>query len=749
MDSPPTGQGSTLKQMGKDLLNQLLPLLVSAGGIAALVLTVGAAVSMARFNAAGLPWEQAISAATESDMRTIGLIWLVVFGLLGLLAVTLAYIASPQGKATAAMYYALIAIATVEAGVVWYAARTDTAWHTTRVDRAAAAVLLEAAVAACLVVLCLHVRARREIAKARVDEEKAEIARQARRDARARERGHEVTSPPPKPPGDVLDGTPARRLLREGVAIVAVSAGVAWAAEAILAVRWYEVVILGLGLAILCAGLVLAREWRRAADEVCLSAETKHFHEKDDDPALALPHWAFLILGALSIGAGVGVALLFGNAWVFPSITLAGLLGLLTIRVAELSGGFRWYGVSVFFAVGLFGAAVGVLRMLDEPRLQPVAFLLKDGNGMKGVEGVYIGESDDRLWFASVALEDCEDDEVSRGSGRLRSVPIDRVTSVSIGPQMGLPSLAFEARAMLDAVRAEHPGKEPLAGPVAVRDAVALNSLGRQRGEAGRWVSLVDATGGSDEGLGRHPTIKLNGRQLRLRRPWEGDGRWQVHLPRHARSGPIYADCGERTNRAYLTVGRRPHAVLTARARGGGRWRLNAGASVDRRRGIRWYRWQAGGRSLGWGKNIAFKIERPRERRVMLAVGDSEGLEAITSVVLKGTFLRVYPSDALFCLNCRGLSEAGRRRIRALRAKLARANKVAIQVHTDERGGEARNDALSDARARAVERLLFPGRARCRRCSLKGFGETRALETNDHRRNRRVVVVVYRDRSAG
>jgi hypothetical protein len=110
MATDPSKDGSQLGQIVRDLL----PVVVTAGGLAFLLFAVGAAVSVARFSAAGLPWEQAISAATESDMRATGLIWLGIFGVLGLLAVTVVYVASPQGQATAATYYALIAIATAD-----------------------------------------------------------------------------------------------------------------------------------------------------------------------------------------------------------------------------------------------------------------------------------------------------------------------------------------------------------------------------------------------------------------------------------------------------------------------------------------------------------------------------------------------------------------------------------------------------------------------------------------------------------
>jgi flagellar motor protein MotB len=222
------------------------------------------------------------------------------------------------------------------------------------------------------------------------------------------------------------------------------------------------------------------------------------------------------------------------------------------------------------------------------------------------------------------------------------------------------------------------------------------------------------------------------------------DGEWQVRLPRRARSGPIYAECGERTNKAFLTVGKRPYPVLTARPRATSRWRLNAGASVARGGSIRWYRWEAGGRSLGWGKSITFEVGADRERRVTLAVGDSEGLDAVITVKLRGSLLRAYPADALFCIHCRRLSEQGRLRLQALQERAAEARKVSLHVHTDERGNQTRNEALSDARAQAMKRELLRNLRRRVRIAETGHGEHHPIATNAHRKNRRIVVVIHR-----
>ena len=192
MATDPPKEGSQLGHMGREFLTQILPLLVTAGGLALLLFAVGSAVSMARFSAAGLPWEQAISAATESDIRTTGLIWLVMFGLLGVLAVTLAYVASPQGEATAAMYYALIAIATAEALVVWFAAKEGQAFDPTPHDIGALATIAVATLGALLVVLALHIPAARSAKEEALKAQEA--AEKAAEEAASRRYGRDLYS---------------------------------------------------------------------------------------------------------------------------------------------------------------------------------------------------------------------------------------------------------------------------------------------------------------------------------------------------------------------------------------------------------------------------------------------------------------------------------------------------------------------------------------------------------------------------
>ncbi len=79
-----------MKQLAKDVAAAAVPLLVSAGGFLGFVTFAGGAVTWARFHAVGIPVGQAIDAIPDSGLIVEGAFILVVFALLGVLAVLLA-----------------------------------------------------------------------------------------------------------------------------------------------------------------------------------------------------------------------------------------------------------------------------------------------------------------------------------------------------------------------------------------------------------------------------------------------------------------------------------------------------------------------------------------------------------------------------------------------------------------------------------------------------------------------------------
>jgi outer membrane protein OmpA-like peptidoglycan-associated protein len=454
-----------------------------------------------------------------------------------------------------------------------------------------------------------------------------------------------------------------------------------------------------------------------------------------------VPLAAFAVLAVLSLGAGVATGLLLSHTWVGVAVTFTGALGLVAIRVAELSRGFSWYGVSVFFAVALFGAVAFILRTFEEPRLQPVAFLVKEGSQFRAVEGIYVGKSDDEIWYASIALDRCGSDDVRHAGARLQSVASKDVKALSIGPQMDLPDLAQEARAMRDSLTRQHAGGEAVPGPTAVREVVALGTPFKEKVGVNRWLMLHE-----EPALGlRHPTLTLNGVRLEVRKAGTDKRLWRVRLPRLARSGPLYAACARRLNRAFLTVHRHPLPMVTAtRTRSG--WTVDAYGSRDPDGNIVIYNWSAGGQT---GHGRTFDVEDADAKEAVLHVRDDTGLNAERTVEFRGRLERVYPSDLLFPFDRRHLSRQGARRLRAFRDEVAGAAFVRVRVYTDTRGSRGHNKALSQARAREVERVLLAGVVPAANRDVLGRGERPEERKGRHRQNRRVVVIILRKPPAG
>lgn len=160
----------------------------------------------------------------------------------------------------------------------------------------------------------------------------------------------------------------------------------------------------------------------------------------------------------------VGAALpnvVLHEPWVAGSILAAAALTLGLWRIAGLSKrGFVWFGLAVFISVPLFGTLTLMARNIDDPQVQPVALIRSTDGPDEAIQGLYVTEGDDRVYFATVATEGCEDD-LRGGSGRLLWVPKEEVVAMSVGP---LQSVTDAARASLEMAYALTPAVETPSG---------------------------------------------------------------------------------------------------------------------------------------------------------------------------------------------------------------------------------------------------------------------------------------------
>ena len=121
------------------------------------------------------------------------------------------------------------------------------------------------------------------------------------------------------------------------------------------------------------------------------------------------------------------------------------LSGMFALAVAKASPRetFFWTGLGVFVAAGGFGAAITFERTSKTPKAKPVAVLVK--GDLNGLSGLFVAETDDRLYLGRVALtreprwEEAEL-KVADERGRLLWVPKSEVIAWSIGAARNVPA---------------------------------------------------------------------------------------------------------------------------------------------------------------------------------------------------------------------------------------------------------------------------------------------------------------------
>jgi flagellar motor protein MotB len=108
---------------------------------------------------------------------------------------------------------------------------------------------------------------------------------------------------------------------------------------------------------------------------------------------------------------------------------------------------FTWYGLAVFISVPLFGTLTLMARNADEPQVQPVAMIRNTDGPDEAIQGLYVTETAERVYFANVATEGCEN-KLTPDSGRLLWVPEKEVVAMSIGPLQSVRDAGQDALEM-------------------------------------------------------------------------------------------------------------------------------------------------------------------------------------------------------------------------------------------------------------------------------------------------------------
>jgi lysophospholipase L1-like esterase len=163
---------------------------------------------------------------------------------------------------------------------------------------------------------------------------------------------------------------------------------------------------------------------------------SRHQHDLE---SLEFPRIALALTGLLCIA----VLIARDEAWLAAAVAVAAALGLFCLAIAAASGDrFAPYGLAVLISVPIFGAAAALLHGVDSPELQPVAAVLKSG---KPVCGVYVGESEGKLWLGRVVLDERGDVNHPR-AGAIFSIDSGQVATRLLGSLQ--PVARADARAV-------------------------------------------------------------------------------------------------------------------------------------------------------------------------------------------------------------------------------------------------------------------------------------------------------------
>lgn len=487
------------------------PVITSIGAVVGFVAAAGGAIVWTRFEAAELPADQALAAMPRGELVATGAVALAAFGVLGMVAVAGVYLIdhgrSGPIRRTPGLSRGLLALVAVEAAVVTglVAADKDAGWLRW-------GVCLE--IIALLFLLSLSL-ARAGTVWAWEADEKGNDRRGERpppdtwlkrlaRACRRRLLGVRRRDPTALQPGvpDTSDRSgakvnaatppepikPVTVTVQVAIALVVILLGgallmseddapqfVGVASQAVDRVQHLAAkdqtgpaAVAALALVILLAGGDFARRW------VARKPESSP-PEPDETYVLHLTRKGGVAMIGLAAALVAIPALIMWEGWLAVSLATAAILGAGAWLTATASGRkFSWYGPVVFASVPFLGATVAITSNLTDPQLQPMALIRADDGTREALQGIYIAENDDRIYFANVASDRCTG-EIMDDSGRMMWVDREDVVTVTLGPRQ---SVAHAGKKALDMFYALAPAA---ANPPVLRIARGKQRRGAQR----------------------------------------------------------------------------------------------------------------------------------------------------------------------------------------------------------------------------------------------------------------------------
>jgi hypothetical protein len=444
---------SAWTELLKDAAKALIPIFLTGASLLGFVAFAGAVIVWTRFDAIGVPPDQAVKAVPRNELVATGSSLLLLFGFFGVLALLGSYLVDRGGRATPGMSRALLLLVALE-GLIAIVLTDDV----TMLAKVGVGLGFFALIAlAVILTFDTQFATYADALVARDGETKA-----ARRGPDAL---HDIRGNPRLsvwvPVVILLDLVALGALV---TVLVLVGPAEPW-----LVVSWFLLVGVGIALPLLLGvawqGIEASRT--RERDDAEVEAYGENHHQSgaeviEDQEAARLakrrPHrlvlrfWGVCAFLVLAVAAIAGPAIAMGQSWLAISFAAAFILTAGVWRVAVLSNArFMWYGLAVFISVPLFGTCTLMVRNVADPQVQPMALIRSTDGPREAIQGIYVTEGSDRVYFASVATEGCEE-ELTPVSGRLQWVPKSEVVAMSVGPLQDVDKAGKAALEMADAL---------------------------------------------------------------------------------------------------------------------------------------------------------------------------------------------------------------------------------------------------------------------------------------------------------
>ena len=461
--------GSTAASLAKKAGEALIPVFITAGSLLGFVAFAGAVVLWTRLSAVGIPPEQALDVAPEGELVAIGAEFLLVFGLLGALALAAVLLVDRAARPTPGMARALLVLLMVE-GII----------AITLVEgRSAVETVGDAEVFALPLLLLAWATTVARFGRLADDlDRRPDEAEPLARDGVLRPLAvpigrRRLRSVAIYGPIGVVAGTASAAAL-----MILLGAGdrfFAWAIGVLGAIFVIWVVALFAWDARVAgraretdrlARIRLAKEearreeraarglrrrlsalWKRpwcppSGEEAKIkaekaSAEAEKKRREHPGPLRLALTWEGVVLAAVSMAVAIGLVLWrLGRDewWAAVTLTVAAIVvGALWRMAAFTHKRVTWFVVGVFLSAPLVGVIAETVKNLDHPKVQAVALIRKSDGPTESIQGLYVTETSSRVYFANLATEGCSKTTES-GSARLFWIPKEDVVAMSIGP---------------------------------------------------------------------------------------------------------------------------------------------------------------------------------------------------------------------------------------------------------------------------------------------------------------------------